>query len=60
MKSFLVVYVVMQIIALIVRLGLLAFAEYPRTVETNRATDVFTLILTGGFLVWASLLLNSL
>lgn len=60
MKNFMVVYVVMQTVALLVRLGLLAFADYPRNIETHRATDVFTLIITGGFLVWACLLLNSL
>ena len=57
MNKFLIVYVILQSVSLIVRLFLLASADYPRVTENSRGGDVSVLVMTAGFLLWASILL---
>lgn len=57
MQNFLVVYMILQTLAAILRLYYLACGEYPRQSETSSAGEVVQLVVGCAFLFWAGKLL---
>jgi len=57
MKTYLITMICTGAFNVLVRLILLAFADYPRNTEMGRGGDVLALVSATAFLIWAISLL---
>jgi hypothetical protein len=58
MNAYLITSIVLGVIAILVRLGCMAWSDYPRTVTYSRGEDAFLLLVSLGFALWAWHLLS--
>ncbi len=58
MKAYLITMLVLHALAVVARLSMLSFSDYPRTVKNERWEDVLSLVTLSLVLFWTISLLS--
>jgi hypothetical protein len=58
-RAYVITSLIITGLAILIRMGNLAWSDYPRTVNNSRGEDAFLVLVHFGFLIWAGWLLWS-